>query len=130
MLCYYVLSLYPSEDVTVSNITNNSAIVIWNVASISSSQEYYVEYGEDENDLDQRSDSINVDNTSLIDQSYSVILTGLDVGTLYYVQVTTVARNVIFSSDVISFRTLQQGISNTELYNTENGSMTLVTENV
>ena len=99
-----------AEDVSISNITGNSAVVSWTVASISSPQDYVVEYGEDEGSLTEMSETRSVSDTSLTDQMYSVTLSGLTQGILYYVRVaTTNAGNVTFYSETISFRTVESG---------------------
>ena len=98
-----------TEDVTITNITNTTAVVGWTVASISSEQQYYVEYGDDEDTLDQRSDTITVSDVTLIDQEYDVTLTGLTSGVLYYLKVTAEIGDITISSDTTSFRTLESG---------------------
>jgi len=79
------------------------------VASISSEQQYYVEYGDDEDTLDQRSDTITVSDVTLTDQEYNVTLTGLTSGVLYYLKVTAEIGDITISSDTTSFRTLESG---------------------
>ena len=100
-----------TENVTISNITDSSAVVSWTVSSISSPQEYTVEYGNDEDNLNETSDTIAVSDTSLTDQTYNTTLTGLTQGVLYHLRVaTTNAGNVTFYSDTKSFRTVESGI--------------------
>lgn len=101
---------YIAEDITITNITENSAVISWTVSSISSPQEYTVEYGDDEDNLNETSEVLSVSDTSLTDQMYSVSLNGLRQGVLYYLRVsTTNAGNVTFYSDSESFRTLEPG---------------------
>ena len=81
------------------------------MASISEQQEYYVDYGNDEGTLDQRSQRIDGStNTTLTDYSYSISLSGLSFGTTYYYQVVTVLELFTLKSDVLSFITKVQGI--------------------
>lgn len=98
-----------TEDVTVTNITNTTAVVGWTVASISSEQQYYVEYGDDEDTLDETSDTITVSDVTLTDQEYNVTLTGLTSGVLYYLKVTAEIGDITISSDTTSFTTLESG---------------------
>ena len=81
------------------------------MASISEQQEYYVDYGNDESTLDQRSQRIEGSaNKTLTDYSYSISLSGLSLGTTYYYQVVTVLELFTLKSDVLSFIIKEQGI--------------------
>ena len=76
------------------------------VEYILSQQEYYLEYGSDENNLNQTSDTIlSESDTSLTNQAYNISLTGLERNTLYYVRVRVMIGDYIYSSDITSFTT-------------------------
>ena len=79
---------------------------------MSTAQDYVVEYGEDEDNLDLSSDAISQTDTTLINEMYSVTLEGLSQGVLYYVRVaaTDVDGATIYST-IKSFRTIQSGIT-------------------
>ena len=97
-------------DVTVSDLTMESARVTWTVASVTEQQEYYVLYGLDENNLNYTTDRISGNaNTSLTDQTYSTTIQGLTSGTLYYVQVVAEFGSTILYSETTSFRTIEPG---------------------
>ena len=68
-----------------------------------------MEYGDDEDTLDRRSDTITVSDVTLTDQEYDVTLTGLTSGVLYYLKVTAEIGDITISSDTTSFRTLESG---------------------
>ena len=71
-----------------------------------SQQEYYLEYGSDESNLNQTSDTLlSESNTSLTNQAYSISLTGLVCNTSYYVRVRVMIGDFIHSSDITSFTT-------------------------
>ena len=106
-----VLLAHIVEDVRITNITGSSAEITWTVPSLSTTQDYVVEYGEDEDDLDLSTDPITVTDTTLIDQMYTVTLEGLSQSVLYYVCVaTTDPEGATFYSETKSFRTIQTGI--------------------
>ena len=95
------------EDITVTEITDASANVAWTISSVSSQQVYYLEYGEDSNDLDQMTYSTqSSSDTTLTDESYDIYLTDLTNETTYYIQVVQIIGDVIILSDVFSFTTL------------------------
>ena len=91
------------------NITYMSAIVGWSVASISSQQQYYVVYGEGQNSLNNRSDTITVSNVALTNQDYNITLTGLSSHVRYYVRVKAEIGNTVLSTGITTFRTLESG---------------------
>lgn len=99
-----------AEDVSITNITSDSADVSWTVLFISTEQDYVVEYGQDEDNLNEISETLSVSDTNLVDQMYSVTLSGLSQSIVYYVRVaTTNDENVTFYSDIESFRTVEPG---------------------
>ena len=107
--CNWFLYIY-AEDVTVSDIMSPSATITWTIASLSQQQQYYVDYGTDENALDQRSKTvISSDDTSLTDQNYTVSLSELFFNTTYYIQVVATFGVYTLKSGVSSFTTPKEG---------------------
>jgi len=99
-----------AEDVTVSNITSFSATISWTVAYLVQQQQYYVDYGTDEDARDQRSGTVtSSDNTSLTNQNYTVSLSGLSLHTTYYIQVVATFGVYTLKSDISSFTTFEKG---------------------
>lgn len=94
-----------TEQVVVSSITLNSAVVSWIVPSLTEQQTYYVRYGV--SDLTNVTDSIT-SGTLLPNQSYSLTLTGLDDATVYYVQVVATFNDIVLYSSTESFRTIER----------------------
>ena len=87
-----------------------SALITWTVRSITEPQEYYVLYGLDQNDLNLTSNTTQGNtNTSLTNQTYSITLQGLTMGTEYYLQVIATYGTDSLYSDKTSFTTLEQG---------------------
>ena len=87
-----------------------SALITWTVRSITEPQEYYVLYGLDQNDLNLTSNTTQGNtNTSLTNQTYSITLQGLTMGTEYYLQVIATYGTDSLYSDETSFTTLEQG---------------------
>ena len=85
-------------------------MITWTVASLSQQQEYYIDYGTDEDSLDQRSGTVmSSDDTSLTDQNYTVSLSGLTVGTTHYIQVVATFGVYTLKSDISSFTTNEIG---------------------
>ena len=80
---------------------------------ISVEQDYVVNYGSSEDNLDQTSDTVpSVTDTSLTNQEYSVSLTDLSAGTMYYYQVVATFESTTLESDTASFTTLELGTVN------------------
>ena len=76
--------------VTASTLTD-SANVMWRIPSFTKQEDYYVLYGTDPTDLNQRTDRISSsDDTSLTNQMFSLSVVGLDPGTVYYLRVVAV----------------------------------------
>lgn len=93
-----------------SEITRNTAIISWTVEYVLEQQEYTLLYGVDENALNLTSNTILGNaNTSLTNQQYSIMLTGLTMGTDYYVFVIAEYGLTTLYSDTISFRTTDNG---------------------
>ena len=124
-----VLYFYPNTgNVEVTNITYMSAIVGWSVASISSQQQYYVVYGEEQNALNNRSDTITVSNVALTNQNYSVTLTGLSSRVRYYIRVKAGIADTVLSTDITSFRTLESGNAHHMEYHADSKSIIIHTQ--
>jgi len=99
-----------AENVTVSDITSYSATITWTVTSLSQQQQYYVDYGTDEDALDQSSGTVtSSDDTSLTNQNYSVSLSGLSLNTAYYIQVVATFGFSTLKSGISSFTTPEEG---------------------
>ena len=117
MCIYYVSNLVSIssnvEDLTATEITGTSATIGWTVEYISVEQDYVVNYGTSEDNLDQTSDTVpSVTDTSLTNQEYSVSLTDLSAGTMYYYQVVATFESTTLESDTASFTTLELGTVN------------------
>ena len=103
---------FSAESVTVSNVTTVNATVAWTIPFFNQFEEYYITYGIENINLDQTTESVPSPlNTSLVNQSYTIILQDLSPGTIYYLRVAAVF-NVLYVrySDIISFRTYDEGI--------------------
>ena len=96
--------------VTVTSLTD-SALVSWRIPSFTTQERYYITYGTDRNKLDQQTDSIqSATDTTLKNQMYSLTMSDLQPGTIYYLRVTAVFD--MFSkreSEIIIFRTKENG---------------------
>lgn len=96
--------------VTASTLTD-SANVMWRIPSFTTQEEYYVLYGTDPTDLNQRTDRITSSgDTSLTNQIFSLSIDGLDPGTVYYLRVVAVF-DVLFKreSETIVIWTKENG---------------------
>ena len=82
-----------------------SAVVSWRVPSLTEQQTYYVEYGSSLDLLDRQTDPISSE-TLLPNQTYSVTLTGLEAGTVYYIRVVATFSDVSLYSSTESFTTI------------------------
>lgn len=92
------------------NITLNSTIIQWVVASITEQQQYTVSYGLDSSDLGITTDPIpSTDDVLQTNLIFQQSLEGLVQGTTYYVQVVATFGIYTLTSDVISFTTLEPG---------------------
>ena len=99
-----------TENVTVTEISMVSSLITWTVRSITEPQEYYVLYGLDRNDLNLTTNTTRgTTNTSLTNQTYSITLQGLTMGTEYYLQVIATYGTITLYSEITSFTTLEQG---------------------
>lgn len=76
-------------------------------------EEYILQYGTESDNLNLTSSTVDsVTDTTLQNQTYSVVLDDLEEGTIYYVQVLAqYGFGNLFKrySDVIAFRTLEEG---------------------
>lgn len=91
-----VFALLTVEDVTVTDITINSATISWRIPSFEVPEEYYILYGRDLENLDQESSVIfSPSDTSIVNATYTLELTGLESGTIYYAKVVA-AFDIVF----------------------------------
>lgn len=108
----HVFLLSPG-DIEVLSLRSDSANITWTIPRFVESEEYIVEYGVDSDNLNLTSSTVDSNSdTSLVNQSYSVLLEGLEVGTIYYIRVLAqFGINGLYKrySDVIAFRTLEEG---------------------
>lgn len=87
---FYNVTLISIDMVTASTSTD-SATVNWRIPSFTTQEEYYVLYGTDPTDLDRRTARISSSAvTSLTNQMFSLLIDGLDPGTVYYLRVVAV----------------------------------------
>ena len=85
-----------------ASATTNSATVSWRIPSFTTQESYYVLYGKEPTDLDQRSSSIQSSpDTTLTNQVHDLTIDGLDSGSVYYLSVVAVF-------DVLSKRQSEQ----------------------
>ena len=98
-----------TENIVIENIEATSVSVRWTVPSVTQQQRYRVLYGTDPQTLDQTSAIvIGAEDITLTDQEYSVDLTGLDISTLYYFQISITFGDVTIMTEISSFRTLDE----------------------
>ena len=107
-----------TEDVTVTNITTVEAVVSWIIPRFTTPEMYYIQYGYEENVLDMTTTSVSSPtDTSLVNQTYSIMLQGLSDGTMYFLRVVAVYDDIADRfSDLTSFRTYEEGSIETPLY--------------
>ena len=102
-----------TEDISVNDVGKDTANITWRIPYFTEQEEYYIIYGMESDDLDQSSDSISSPtNTSLVNQTYSLMIQGLDIGTIYYCQVVAAFGEIgEFKrySDTFAFRTKESG---------------------
>lgn len=93
----------------VDNIQTTSVTVHWVVPSVTEQQQYRVAYGLSPELLDQMSSVVNgVSDITLMDQEYSVNITGLEISTTYYFRIVVTFGDQTIMSELGSFRTLDQ----------------------
>ena len=96
--------------ITATALTTTASIT-WRIPSFTTQEQYYIVYGADRNTLDQQSGSVSsVGNTTLTNQEYTLSLSGLEPGTIYYLRVVAVFD--MFSkrqSEIFAFRTKENG---------------------
>ena len=110
ILLYYVGSVGPSQPTSVryTNTTHSTATIEWRVQSITYTPEtYYVEYGTSPSVLDQQSLSTGSgDDLTVMNQIYSLDITGLSSNTTYYYRVVSANSFASTRSSVGSFVTV------------------------
>ena len=95
-----------SDNVEVSDISETSVVVSWTIEYVLEQQEYFLVYGVDEDALHLTSSSVlGHSDISLTNQAYNITLTGLTIGTDYYVAVIAEYGFTFLYSDTISFTT-------------------------
>ena len=100
-------------QVMATNVAATSATVVWNIpAIIYTAESYSVQYGVEENMLDQSTNSISSgSDTTIVDQTYNITLQNLHPDYTYYYQVTAVNTLFSTSTEVFSFQTPEAGKS-------------------
>ena len=108
---HYVFS---PDKLELYMLRTTSVNVTWNIPSISETEEYIIEYGFEPDKLNSTSSTLDsVTDTSLQNQSYSLVIDKLDTGTIYYLRVMAqygFANLFKRYSSTIAFRTLEKGI--------------------
>lgn len=107
----FTCTIYLLGDVTVSNLTENSASLSWTVPSVTEPQKYYLWYGTSQNYFNFTTDRIQGNrNISLVNLTYSISLHNLDRGTAYYVVVVAEFETIILYSNITTFTTIEPGM--------------------
>ena len=83
----------------------------WIVASIAEEQEYTLFYGTDPADLSSVGNRSSGSDTTVTDAVYEFTLDDLTQGTMYYVQVVSTFSIYTLRSELVSFSTIEPGIS-------------------
>ena len=87
----YTLCMFIAEDITINDVTLNSAVVSWRIPSFIEEEEYYIEYGTYPDDLTQRTDSLtSPGDTTITNMIYSITLSELESGIVYHIRVVAV----------------------------------------
>ena len=96
----------------MANVSGTSATISWSIACIVYEQlEFVVNYGTDDDSLDQTSETVFSSNGVILTrQNYEVTLTGLLSDATYYYQVVATVQNTTLESSISSFTTPQGGI--------------------
>ena len=99
---------FPTANVEALNTTLNTTIIQWVVTDIDKPQNYTVQYGTSQTDLEFTVGPIS--SIGGTDQTYQTNLESLVQGTTYYVQVVSEFGIYTLQSDIISFTTLEPGL--------------------
>ena len=95
----------------MASVNGTSATISWSIAYIYEQLQFVVNYGTDDDSLDQASETVFSSNGVILTrQNYEVTLTGLLSGATYYYQVVTTVQNTTLESSISSFTTPQRGI--------------------
>lgn len=115
-----VILLFLTDDVRISNLTTSSVTVSWTIPSFSETENYRVEFGIESDLFNLSSSTVNsVTDTTVVNQTYSVTVNDLTVGTIYYMRVVAeFGTNDLYKrySSEDAFRTLEEGMKNTKLF--------------
>ena len=97
----------------MANVSGTSATISWSIACIYEQLEFVVNYGTDDDLLDQMSETVFSSNGVILTrQNYEVTLTGLLSDATYYYQVVATVQNTTLESSISSFATPQGGTYN------------------
>ena len=107
------MNIIPVDNVKLSMLKITSVNITWTIPSIAEMEEYIVQYGVESDNLNLTSSTVDsVSDTTLENQTYSVVLDQLKNGTIYYAQVLAqYGFGNLFKrySDNIALRTLEDG---------------------
>ena len=105
---------FSAGDIELSMLRTDSVNVSWTIPSLMETEEYIVQYGIESDNFNLTSSSVeSVTNTTLVNQTYSVVIDNLDMGTVYYVRILAqYGIDDLFKrySDITAFRTLEEGM--------------------
>ena len=114
----YIIYYYSGPDqpmmpvlVGTGIISDSSALIQWTVSSIAYTPEtYVVKYRTSQDNLDMTSDPTDSgEDITVVNQMYSVQLSNLEPATQYYYQVVATNTALSRSSNLLSFRTSDNG---------------------
>lgn len=96
-------------------LRTTSVNISWTIPSFPEIEEYTVQYGVESNSLNLTSSTIDsVTDTTLVNQTYSIVINDLEAGTIYYMRVLAqYGVDIVYNrySELTVFRTLEQGKS-------------------
>ena len=107
---YQILFRCIAGDLQLAAITNESATVMWTIPFVSTQQEYIVLYGTSEDTIVTAAGVVSGDNdTTLVNTTYTLEITGLERATTYYVQVVSTFSIYTLYSNIVEFTTQESG---------------------